>query len=745
MKRFFQRACAMILLCVLLCGCTVRKEFPSLTLPGRTPEAAQDTSAAASALESTDAPQTEADEESYHLEYQTLSLPAPLLSVTALTVVEDAVILGGFTENGLSLTRMTLDGACVSLPLPDGAAYLYALAPDGSGGIWLLSGSLPAAYTDGRGAVHFLAGEIEGALVLTHYDAAFTIHEHIPLQTVYPDGPRFFQLCAAEDGFLLLSGSLLVSLDTSGAELARQTTESDDGWRYQSMALTDGTLCVLTRNHYGAQPPELRRFAPDTLDAMEPLPCPVDAAGLGLAADGRLLLGSRESVDACAADLSAAETLVVWRELGVTSTADELLPAASGFVLFSQGDTELTLLRRIPGPAPEKIILTLAIATDDPYFSSFTAMIEDFNRSQNQYLVDYTAYADSEALSDASELASADLLRTEIIAGQAPDLYAFYTTGYGAPPLTAADAGTDLLPLLGAELTENSLLPKLYALLTEDGCLYELPLTVQVDTMLGPASLFPKSGVTFSDLEAARQRMPEGMVPLDSWNTPENLFSLCTSYCIGAFTDRSAGTCSFETQSFYDYLAWCKSWGGDGSTPASPERTLVKPSKISRIGQLAGHSENAAEYWFGEPDYTYIGFPADGESSGSGYRVLTSLAVSPQCRSLDGAQAFLKYCFSYMQDDSLPASYALLRSEMDEYIAGNRTDWRGEVQRISETDAARFYALLESITMLESMDAPLAEILSEEANVYFAGGCTAEQAAKNIQSRASLYLQELYS
>ena len=73
-----------------------------------------------------------------------------------------------------------------------------------------------------------------------------------------------------------------------------------------------------------------------------------------------------------------------------------------------------------------------------------------------------------------------------------------------------------------------------------------------------------------------------------------------------------------------------------------------------------------------------------------------------------------------------------------------RTDWRGEIKQVSEADAEQFYTLLDSIAILEGLDAPLSEILSEEADAYFAGGCTAEQAAKNIQSRASLYLQEKY-
>ena len=54
----------------------------------------------------------------------------------------------------------------------------------------------------------------------------------------------------------------------------------------------------------------------------------------------------------------------------------------------------------------------------------------------------------------------------------------------------------------------------------------------------------------------------------------------------------------------------------------------------------------------------------------------------------------------------------------------------------------RFYELLNGITVLAELDGQLTEILQEEAAGYFAGSMTAEQAARNIQSRASLYLQE---
>ena len=471
---------AVFLLLALLCGCAAPHEVTTVSLPDAQPTTTLDSASTAAPVESTGG--------EFHYEYQTLPLPAPLLSATALTVLGDVILVGGFTEDGLALARMPLDGEAEALPLPDGAEYLYALGSDNEDGFWLLSGSLPGAYADGHGAVHFSESTTIGKLALTHYDSAGTIQETILLQTIYAEnGARFSQLRTTEHGFLLLSSSLLVLLDKAGAEIARQTAETDDGWAYEAMALSGGTLCVLTRDRYGATPlPELRRFAPETLAPTDTLPCETNLTGLGLAADGRLLCGSSKSIDAETAELTAAEVLVSWQEQGLKNTACQLFQSEFGFLLYSPDDTELAILRRVPGPAPEKTVLTLAIAAGDAMMPQFTTMIEDFNRNQDKFRVDYEIYSDS----NYTDYAPADQLRTQITAGQAPDLYAFYMAGYNAPPFAAEDVGADLLPLLGSEFTADSLLPNLYDLLTEDGKLYQLPLTVEVDTLIARRACF---------------------------------------------------------------------------------------------------------------------------------------------------------------------------------------------------------------------------------------------------------------
>lgn len=230
--------------------------------------------------------------------------------------------------------------------------------------------------------------------------------------------------------------------------------------------------------------------------------------------------------------------------------------------------------------------------------------------------------------------------------------------------------------------------------------------------------------MTLEDLEQVRAQMPEGWVPVDSWNTPGNLFGLCALFCIGAFTDRETATCRFDSQEFCDYLTWCKRWGGDGSMPDSPETTLVGLGWISSVSWLAGRGEYYAKTW-GEQGYTYAGFPVE-SGSGSAYNILTSLGLGPQCSDLDGVKVFFAFCFSYQQENRIPANSALLRAEMEDFMAGNRTDWYGEVELLGESDAAQFYALLETITVRTGQDRALEDILCEEAAGYFAGSISAE-------------------
>ena len=743
LKRMMQRLGALLLLLSMLCGCAQEKQVTALPVPGGEQEISSNEEASPAVV--TDSAQKTEDGQTRHLEYESLPLPGDLQLATALTAAGDTLLMGGPAEDNAALWKTDLRGEIEQLPLPDGADYLYALCADEAGGAWLLSGSVPARYFIPRGSdlLMQVEEEPEGRLVLTHYDEQFAQGETIPVSiTDAGQGTRFFQLVRTKNGFCLLAGSQLILLDGQGAELVRQTVDPNtDGWLFAAMQRQEDTLLVLTRNVLGDADSELRRFDAQTLTPLGEEAVSRETTGLGLALDGGVLLCDGAGLSEMDAQTGEAQTVDSARELGVQLEAEQIAELEEGYVLYTPNSQSATFLRWEDGSAPEKTVLQLAVVTGGGAVSyEFGQMVQEFNTGQDRYRIEYEIYSDSEYDTDAVSL---DVLRTQIMAGQGPDLFAFYDiNGFNPPTLRAEAACSDLLPLTKDFLTEESLLPGLYRLLEQDGAVYELPLTVRIDTLIAPARFVPEPGVTLEDLEQARAQMPEGWVPVDSWNTPENLFGLCALFCIGAFTDRETATCRFDSQEFCDYLTWCKNWGGDGSTPDSPETTLVSLGWISSVSWLAGRGEYYAQKW-GAPEYTYAGFPVE-SGSGSAYNILASLGLGPQCRDLEGAKAFFSFCFSYRQENTIPANSALLRAEIDDFMAGNRTDWYGEAELLGEADAAQFYALLETITVRTGQDRALEDILCEEAAAYFAGGVSAEQAAQNIQSRAGIYLQEQY-
>lgn len=119
----------------------------------------------------------------FHLEYEQTALPEPLSAVTALTVLDGTFLLGGVSETGLALVRLTAEGKSEELPLPGSTEYLYALCPDGAGGAWLLCGSLPKGYFVRSETSGSFQRSREGKLALAHYDAALALQEIVLLQT----------------------------------------------------------------------------------------------------------------------------------------------------------------------------------------------------------------------------------------------------------------------------------------------------------------------------------------------------------------------------------------------------------------------------------------------------------------------------------------------------------------------------------------------------------------------------------
>ena len=651
---------------------------------------------------------------------------APATSRVQTPLPDDADTLraqAAVDETLIVCTRKQLfaleNGSWNELSVPDDFLYGNAICEDKGGGLWLL-------YTTG-----------DNSLAIARYGADFAVQETLAVPCDSKE-QLYFQLLKTDGGFYLLSRERLVRVDESGAQTAQDIDDTRDGRFFASMAEVNGKLYVLAPTAFDdleRSYDELRQLDPVTLEETAVLLEKQGLCGMGADAGGQLVLSRAADLFAFGPETGEETQILRWSALDCAAITGVFLQSADGW-LCEDDSGAVTELCRVPGLAPERKVLMLAILADTGMETQAMQMVQDFNQSGAELRVEATVYNETQ------EENTLDFLRTQIMAGDAPDLFLFVNDGYDERPIAPRKVCMDLLTLPDFGVSPDELLPGLYDALTQDGKLYELPLTVTLETFLAPSDLISEPGVTMQELEAARQKAGEDYVPFESWNTPDNLFWLSIPFYLSKYVDRETGACSFETQEFYDFLLWCKTWGGDGSVRNTDieEKAILHYQQLGYVDQLCGMRLNAKEY-LGYPDgYTYVGIPNE-DTCGTMMSITLSLGVSGSCRNEAGAAEFLTFCRGY-ELRGLPAEMLRLQAEIDAQRATGQEDGMEIRNVISSEDAEKFYALLEEKPVLKDQDDALVDILCEEAAPYFAGDCDEQTAAKTMQARTKLLLLE---
>ena len=101
-----QRLTAVFLLLLILCGCSTPTAPDTIVMPQTSTETRTEPAPVSA----------EPEPGVFHLEYEQTALPEPLSAVTALTVLDGTFLLGGVSETGLALVRLTAEGKSEELP-----------------------------------------------------------------------------------------------------------------------------------------------------------------------------------------------------------------------------------------------------------------------------------------------------------------------------------------------------------------------------------------------------------------------------------------------------------------------------------------------------------------------------------------------------------------------------------------------------------------------------------------------------
>ena len=440
-----------------------------------------------------------------------------------------------------------------------------------------------------------------------------------------------------------------------------------------------------------------------------------------------------------------------------------------------KANTEIVTLHLVPeSTLPVKQTLTLGVIYLEYQIQQ---KIIDFNRHSDTTRIvvkDYSEYNTEEDYT-----AGVTKLTTEIMAGNLPDLLCLDQLPYDQ--LASKGLLEDLYPYLDADpdLKRDDFFPTVLKALEVNGGLYQVAPSFQILTLIGASSVVGNEpGWTYDEFNAALASMPAGCTPLDQYTTRDDILQRLVTMEMDNFVDWTSGKCSFDSDDYVNILNFANrfqaefdwesyEWTEDESTEKriADGRQMLMAANIYSVDDLLYN-----DFYFGG-DATYIGYPT---SSGVGNMMsLTSgFAMSAKCSDKSAAWAFLRTVLSEEYQNEiwgLPINRnafdkkleAAMTPEYEKDADGNyllNDDGekiqvsRGgigmadgsvyDIYAMTQEQADKLISLINSTTRVMNSNDSLVQIVTEEAQAFFAGQKSAEEVARLTQSKVNIYVNE---
>lgn len=517
------------------------------------------------------------------------------------------------------------------------------------------------------------------------------------------------------------------------------------------------TLYLWTQDGYAP-------FDPETLSFGTPL----DIEGLGDASsnNGHLLRKWQRSL--CVADPMTGESETMFQWMDVALSYGDIyggvcLENSLGDVYYPDGEDMLLLKGLIcakKGQVPVKQPLRLgcfgytggemyadAQASGALPYSATMELLDTivrFNNTDPQYKIEVVpiTYANEQerdrVLIELATRSDLDLLDTSRL------------------PDNALDSGllADMLPMIDADdsISREDFIEPLFALMTKSGGLYEYTDKFTLLTMTTHAELFPgRENWTVENIEALIAAHPD-MDPL--WHSLDRDL-ITTLFCWAAtaeFIDPDVGTCSFDSPAFVHWLELLKALPNGSQYSEEPKLMNI----CYDLASSAGHQEK----YMMKGDYVVAGFP-ETQGTGSYYLKLgsspnawrgtmgenTRIGIMAASGKQAGAWRFVRMLMEGADEISLSQGIPVFKQSFERALdtrISDDFDERFQIGYLNAENAEELRQQVYSTTKLVDTDEGLIRILRDEISRYYGGQVTAEEAAKAIQSGASIYVSEQF-
>lgn len=676
-----------VLLCVLSACGTQGNNDPALDLP--------EVAAPSAELE----PDQTAAQGEYSLAVTQTELPGGLDTLASACPSDGGVYLAGAGSDGVPMLGLWADGAYEPLDFPEGITEIESIFYGDALSVLARAGDAIQIlhYEDGGVLTTELNGDLS-ALGKDLYYAEFGGTAYVMDSNTIAE---------------VKDGQLTRGMEAEAAYLLFTAMQAaQDGLYIVQFSGLDLTTQLLKLNA-------------DTF-ALEPADVGgVGIYGLGTTADGDVLVSCTSDGREFVKTADEAE-LFDWSEPGIVSPGyTNLYELGDGsWLLFYRGQTSLELLE-------EKLLppkTTLTLLTDYPRAELYT-IVNDFNRTSEGYRVEVQLLGEGGL--------TAELLRTQLIAGEGPDIFAFYDRSSLAD--LGANSFEDLLTYLDAdaEYGHDTLVPELLEAMCVQGKLSWLPYSFGISTFTAPSAYLSEPGFSFDE---AKQAAAKAGLPLfPGWMTRDILWGWLSDFAVGQYMDLEAGTCSFDSEDYISLLEECAAAASEfGSDSAALYNSLLQFELLQNLIRVSTISDNYGG------DYAYVGAPG-GMSNGSMFSPDLCFAISGASEHKDAAWQLVRSCLSEEHQSALsggfPASAQALDAMIDDAVANGVHYYEYEYE-LDKADAAKLRGLISETQTAQDAYPAVLNIMAEDAAQFFAGQITAEQAAAYTQDRVSIWLAE---
>ena len=635
----------------------------------------------------------------YSLTVTQTELPCGLASLASACAAENGVYLAGAGADGAPMLGLWADGVYEPLDLSDGITEIESVFFGDALSVLARAGDAIQIlhYEDGGVLTTELNGDLS-ALGKDLYYAEFGGTAYVMDSNTIAE---------------VKDGQLTRGMEAEAAYLLFTAMQAvQDGLYIVQFSGLDLTTQLLKLNA-------------DTF-ALEPADVGgVGIYGLGTTADGDVLVSCTSDGREFVKTADEAD-LFDWSEPGIVSPGyTNLYELGDGsWLLFYRGQTSLELLE-------EKLLppkTTLTLLTDYPRAELYT-IVNDFNRTSEGYRVEVQLLGEGGL--------TAELLRTQLIAGEGPDIFAFYDRSSLAD--LGANSFEDLLIYLDAdeEYGCDTLVPELLEAMCVQGKLSWLPYSFGISTFTAPSAYLSEPGFSFDEAKQAAAKT--GLPLFPGWMTRDILWGWLSDFAVGQYMDLEAGTCSFDNEDYISLLEECAAAASEfGSDSAALYNSLLQFELLQNLIRVSTISDN-----YGGA-YAFVGVPNE-TTNGSMFSPDLCFAISSTSGNKDAAWQLVRSCLSdehqQMNLTSFPASASVLDAMIDDAVENGVHYYEYEYE-LDEADAAKLRGLISETQTAQDAYPAVLNIMAEDAAQFFAGQITAEQAAAYTQNRVSTWLAE---